>query len=226
MLFFEAGVNGGDGTLEHLTGGAVDGNEITFLDLSPVDAELASIQVDPDGLSPSHARLAPAPGHHCRVGGHPSVLGQDALGLDHAVHIVGVGLRTDQDDRLTGLAPLLGCVGVKDGHARGRPRRGVEPHGQQLALILGLSYCFRVESGMQELVNLSWDDPHQGFFLGDQALVDHVHRDLDRCRCGALAGTGLEHPQFAPLDGELYVLHVAVVLFQELGDFPELLINL
>ncbi len=41
----------------------------------------------------------------------------------------------------------------------------------------------------------------------------------------ALAIAGLEHPQFAALDGELDILHVLVMLFQLGGDVHELVVD-
>ena len=43
----------------------------------------------------------------------------------------------------------------------------------------------------------------------------------DRRLGGALAGARLQHPQLAALDGELEVLHVAVVLFEPVADADE-----
>ena len=46
----------------------------------------------------------------------------------------------------------------------------------------------------------------------------HLDGDADRRLGGALARACLQHPQLAALDGELEVLHVAVVLFQAVAD--------
>src|SRR5437868_5787744 len=59
----------------------------------------------------------------------------------------------------------------------------------------------------------------------DEFLTRHVYRDAYRGRAGALAGAGLQHPELAALDRELTVLHVAVMLFQQLRDRIELLVN-
>ena len=53
----------------------------------------------------------------------------------------------------------------------------------------------------------------------------HVHRDLDRRGRRALARAGLEHPQFAPLDSELHVLHITVMALKQLGHPNELLVD-
>ena len=70
---------------------------------------------------------------------------------------------------------------------------------------------------MQQLVDLRGLDPLHRLVLRDQLLVDHVDRDFDRRLGGALRGPRLQHPQLALLDGELEVLHIAVVLLQPLG---------
>ena len=57
--------------------------------------------------------------------------------------------------------------------------------------------------------------------LRDQPFPRHVDGDLQRRLGGALAGARLQHPQLAALDGEFEVLHVAVVLFQPVGDVDE-----
>ena len=50
-----------------------------------------------------------------------------------------------------------------------------------------------------------------GVFLGQQALIGHLDRDAQRGARGAFAVASLQHPQFAALDSELHVLHVAVM---------------
>ena len=49
---------------------------------------------------------------------------------------------------------------------------------------------------------------------------------LTAARGRALAGAGLEHVELAALDGELEVLHVAVVLLEHLRVAEELLVDL
>ena len=78
---------------------------------------------------------------------------------------------------------------------------------------------------MQKLVELLRIDAQHRFFLGDQALVHHVHGDAHGRRTGALAVARLQHVELAVLDGELEILHVAIVLLQAGGDFAELLVS-
>jgi hypothetical protein len=56
----------------------------------------------------------------------------------------------------------------------------------------------------------------------DESLVCHVHGDADLGFGGTLAVPGLQEPELAPLDGELHVLHVAVVRLELAGDVHEL----
>ena len=55
---------------------------------------------------------------------------------------------------------------------------------------------------------------------------DHVDGDADGGQAGALAVAGLQHVELAILDGELEVLHVAIVLFHLPGDGAQLLVDL
>ena len=70
-----------------------------------------------------------------------------------------------------------------------------------------------------------WSDPHHGLFFGNQALFDHVSRDLDGGRTGSLATPRLQHVQLAAFDGEFNVLHVAVVLLQLGANFQQFLVG-
>ena len=71
-----------------------------------------------------------------------------------------------------------------------------------------------IELVAQELVDVGRLDPAERLFLGDEALVDEVGRDLHGRRGGPLGAARLEHVQLAALDRELEVLDVAVVLLE------------
>ena len=89
---------------------------------------------------------------------------------------------------------------------------------------IGLMSCsgIGVELRMQEKVDLVRLDPHHRLLAADQALVDHVDGDAHLGLGGPLAVAGLQQPELALLDGELHVLHVAVVLLEAAGDRLEL----
>lgn len=59
------------------------------------------LQVHIDGVTAAHARLAPAARHHCGVAGHAPARREDALGCVHATHVLGGGLLSHQDHKLT-----------------------------------------------------------------------------------------------------------------------------
>ena len=79
---------------------------------------------------------------------------------------------------------------------------------------------------MEELVDVGRSDAHERLLLGDLPLVHHVDRDPHRGRRGPLPGSRLEEVELPFLDGELDVLHVAIVFLQDLADLEELLVDL
>ncbi len=82
-----------------------------------------------------------------------------------------------------------------------------------------------VKGGMQQHIQGFGVDLHQGFFFADHAFVDQIAGDLDGGLSGALAAAALEHVQLAVFYGEFHILHVAVVVFQDLAHFHELLVG-
>ncbi len=135
-------------------------------------------------------------------------LGENALRLDHAVHVVGVGLDSHEDHRFALLAPLLGGVCVEHGGAARGAGRGGHSSGD------GLGLGRRRNPREQELLQLARLHARHRLLAADQALGDHVDRDVHRRLTGSLRGARLQHVELAALDCELEVLHVAVVLFE------------
>ena len=82
-------------------------------------------------------------------------------------------------------------------------------------LILGCRSCSRASGGTRVSASS----------LVIRPLVDHIDGDLHRGDAGALAGAALQDEEPALLDGELDVLHVAVVVFELLRDVGELLVD-
>ncbi len=78
---------------------------------------------------------------------------------------------------------------------------------------------------MQQLIEMFRSNAlHRGRSI-DQLLARHVDRDAYRGRAGAFAGARLQHPKFAALDRKFTVLHVSVMLLEQLRDGIELLVN-
>ena len=146
-----------------------------------------------------------------------AMAGQDALGGDHALQVVGVGLPADQND-------LVALGGTRDGvitreHdlAHGGTGAGVKTGSKCLVLLGG------VELRVQELVELCGVDAAHGLLAGDEALLDHLDSDAQGGGGGALAHAGLEHPELALLDGELDIAHIAIVILERQEHALELL---
>ena len=154
--------------------------------------------------------------------GHTAADGQDALRGLHALDVLGRGLQTDQDHLLTAGGPLLGVLSGEHDLAAG----GAGGGGQSLAHRLGGLQGLGIELGMQQGVQVAGIDHGDGLLLGDHALVHQVAGDLQRGGRGALAVAALQHVQLTVLHGELHVLHVAIVILQDIADLDELVIGL
>src|SRR5690606_7560127 len=149
--------------------GAVDGDQVALLDDVPAGhRHPAALGVDLQLLGAAHTGLAHAAGDHGRVGGLAAARGEDALGGDHAVQVVGVGLAADQDDLLAGAGPLHGGVGVEDRLADRRTRRGRDAAPDLLDL------GALVEAGEHQLGELGTVDAGERLGLVDQALVHQL----------------------------------------------------
>ena len=79
---------------------------------------------------------------------------------------------------------------------------------------------------MQQGIQVAGIDHGDGLLLGDHALVHQVAGDLQGGGSGPLAVAALQHVQLTVLHGELHVLHVAVVILQDIADLDELVIGL
>ena len=152
------------------------------------------------------------------MGGHAAADGQDALGGLHALDVLGRGLQTDQDHLLTAGGPLLGVLSGEDDLAGGSARGSA----QRLADGLALLQSHGVELGMEQGVQRAGLDHGHGLLFVDHALVHQVAGDLQSGGGGTLAVTGLEHVELAVFHGELHVLHVVIVILQDLADLLEL----
>ena len=79
---------------------------------------------------------------------------------------------------------------------------------------------------MEQLVQRHRIDAQHSFLLADQPFGRHVDRDLERGLGGALARSGLQHPQLAAFHGELDILHVAIMALKRIKDARQLGISL
>ena len=178
------------------------------------------LSVNLDATSAGNAGLAHATSDNGRVGSHTTVGGQNALADDDTVNVVRGGLEANEDNLLALGATLSSNVSVEDSLTNSSTRGGRQALGNWLLAVV------RVDRLVQELIKLSRLDPHEGFFLGDDPLVNEVASHLEGRSSSALTVTGLQQVELAILDGELHVLHVAVVRLHLLHGVDEVVVGL
>ncbi|OPZ91222.1 MAG: hypothetical protein BWY73_01146 [candidate division TA06 bacterium ADurb.Bin417] len=208
--------------LVDVAAGAIQGQDIPFLEGPAVHGQPALAGLDVEGAAAHDAALAPAAGHQGRVAGHAAPAGKNAGRGPHALDVLGVGLLADQQDRLALPGPFDRVGGGEDDLAHRSARTGRQPLGQRLVGLLGGG----IDDRMQQLVQLAGGDPEHRLVLADQLLLEHVHGDVQGRGAGALAHPALEHPETPLLDGELDILHVGEVLLEPVADVVQLLVNL
>jgi len=218
----ELGTDEGDLAQNDVTGGAVNGDDVTLVkhDVGTGDGAGLVDGIDGKGVDATDAGSAHATGDDGRVGRLAAVGREDALGSHHALEVIRSRLPTYQDAGLAGVLEDLGVIRGEDDTTDGGTRRCVEALGKDLVL------CRGVELRVEKLVELVGSNAHDGLLLGDATLLVHLDGDLERGERGALADAGLQHPELALLDGELEVHHVGIVILEDLEDVIELLASL
>lgn len=216
--------NGRDQTIVNVAGGAVEGEHVALFVNFAFEGELLVLLVHLDVAAAGNAAGAHAARDDRRVGGLSAADGQDALRELHAFDVFGGGFQSYQDDLFALLALLDGIFCGEHDLAGGSARRGRDALADDVVLIR-LFERFGIELRVQQHIERLRVDLHERFLLGDHALVDEVAGDLDGGGGGALAVTRLQHVEFLVLDGELHILHVAVMRFEDLADFLELLVH-
>ena len=202
--------------------GAVDREEVAFLEGLAGDGHGLRLVVDLQRAGAADADLAHLPGDERGVRGDAAFRGQDALGGDHAAQIFGRRFVADEQDFLALLGSRGGAVGVEIDLAGSRAGAGGEAAGDGL----GLLHLGHVEDRREELVELIGGiAQHRGFPV-DELLLVHIHGELQRGRGGALAVARLEHEELAFLHRELDVLHVLEVLLERRADLHQLRVRL
>ena len=220
-----AGDGGGrelGGAANHLAGGAVEGHPVPLVQLDAAERQPTVLLVHHQLRAPGDARLAPAARHHSRVRGHAAARRQDALGGVHAADVLGRSLHAHQHALLALRLELLGGGGVEDHLAHRRARRGGQADTDDVRGVRRLVPELRV----QKLVDVRVLDHPDGGARVDQPLAHEVDGDLHRAGAGAFPRARLEHVQLALLHGELDVLHVLVVLLQQLRVAHQVFVRL
>ena len=211
-------VHGGNLTVIDVAGGAVQAQPVAFAVGLARQNEALVLLVHLDLGAAGDAAAAHAARDHGGVGGHAAPDGQDTLGAHHALDILRRGFQTNQNHLLAPVSPGLGILGGEDDLAAGSSGRS----GQSPTHRLGVLQCLGVELGVQQGVQGTGLDHSHGLLLVDHALVHQVTGDLQGGGSGTLAVAGLEHVELAVFHGELHVLHVVIVIFQNLADLGKL----
>ena len=137
----------------------------------------------------------------------------------------GLVSRRTEDDFFALLGPVFGVWAREDDLADRGAGNGVDA-GAEDARFQRLLVDLGVDDRVEEALDVFGLDAHDGFFFGDQFLVGHVHGHLECGGGSALAGARLEHVELAVFDGELHVLHVAIVFLKFYSNFFELAVDL
>ncbi len=199
---------------------AVDGDDVALVQRGVADGGAALDVVDVDRLAAGHAGLAHAARDHRRVRGLAAARGQDALRLEEAVDVLGLGLLAHQDDHFAVAAARFGAVGVEDDLAGSGARRSRKTNGQRLALEAGRQLRH------QQLFEHGRIDAQQRLLLADQAFLEHLDRGAHHRRGVHLAVARLQAVERAALDGEFEVLHFLVVRLEAVVQFEQLPVDL
>ncbi len=199
---------------------AVDGEPLALLDDLVVDLHLLADDVDLDLLAAADAGLAHLAADDDGVRGRAADHGDDALGRRHTVDVVGAGLLAHEDDVLALVRPGHRVIGVEDDAADAGAGGADRALGERSELRV------RGERRVEHLLDLVRVDLADRLALRDEPLVHEVDRNLERGARGALAVAGLEHVELVLLDRELEILHVAVVLLEDVADFQKFLVGL
>ena len=137
-FLLEIRIGRGDLTGEHLTGAAIDRDEVALLDRLAIGDEQLLLDIHADRFRARHARLAQTTRDHGGMRGRAAALRQNTFGDEHTVHVIRIGFLADQNHGLASLAPLFGGVRIEGGDTGGGARRGIQTLRQENAGLLGL----------------------------------------------------------------------------------------
>ena len=203
-----------------VSGGAVDRDQVAFVENHPTDADRASREVDIQAAGSAHAGAAHAACDKRRVRRLAALTREDALGGEEPGDVLSLGERPHQHDMGAGLGCGDGRWGAENDRALGGARGGGNATRQHLVGRLG------IESRMQQRIERRGVDRCDGLHLAEQPLAHGVDREADSRLRGPLGVARLQHVQAPFLDRELGVLDVAVMVFELAQDARELCVGL
>ena len=218
------GGNGLDAGVVDQAGGAVQGKLVTLTEDLAGELEVLFFFVHLDIAATGNTASTHTTGNNGCVGGLTATHGKDALRVLHALDIFGRGFQTDENDLLVLLSFPDSVFSGEDDGTGSSARGSRNTLANDVCLVCsGKRGCVkgRVEKHVERLCI----DLKQSFLLGDHTFVDKIASDLDSRGSGTLAVTALEHIELAVLDGELHILHISVVVFENVANVDELLVS-
>ena len=195
-----------------LAGGAVERDDVALRRArGRRSRSVRAGQVDRDAPRARDAGPAHAARHHRRVAGHAAARGQDALapracrGCPRGWSRRGPGSPSRRAPRAASAVSASNTIAPE-----AAPGDAGRPVAEHVARRVG------IERRVQQLVERQRDrragSPSSSSISPSPTMSTAI---LQRGLGGALAGAGLQHAQLAALDRELDVLHVAVVLLEQ-----------
>ena len=183
----------------------------TIVFLADRDRELLAVLVDLQRSRAHDARPAHAARHHRRVAGFAADRGQNALRNVHAVNVVGRGFFAHQDrpDRSSTASTASSAVNAA------RPTAAPGDAGNARCNLGQRLERRRIEHRMQA-VDRAGSAPRAAPLPSSLIMPSSTISTATRTAAvpGAFAVAGLQHVERAVFDGELEILHVAVMLFE------------
>ena len=214
----DGGVHSGDDAVVDVTGGTIDGDIVAFVEFLATQGELLVFFIHGDFRAAGYAAGAHTTSHNGSVRGHTTTNGQNALRSFHTGDVFRRGFQTNQNYLFASSVPFFSIFCSEDDLTASSTRRSAQALAHGGSSLQSSSVELRVQQGVQ----VSGVDHQNSFFFGAHAFVHQIAGDLQRSLSSSLTVTGLEHEQFAVFHGELHVLHVAVVIFQDLANIFEL----
>ena len=215
----DGSVYGRDHAIVDISCGSVDGNVISLMELLAAQGKFLILLVHHHIAAAGYAALAHSTGHYGCVGGHAAAHGQDTLCGLHAGDVLRRGLQTYQDNLLSSACPFHSVLSCEHDLAAGRSRGSSQALAQRSGRLQGRRVKLRMKQGVQ----VTRIDHRYRFFLSSHALVYQIAGNLQSRLSGSLSVTCLKHVQLSMLYGKLHILHVSVVLLQNIAYFLKLL---
>ena len=140
----------------------------------------------------------------------------------HTADIFGAGFLTHENCFFFLCSKLLcfcsGKTNFSGGSARDCGNSAYKQCGFQVCLLI-------VDGRIEDTFNIAGLNAHNRFFFCNELFIYHIDSHSERSGRRTLTGTALEHIEFTLFYGELHILHIFVVFFQQSANFAELVVG-